>query len=201
MFFLGHLGIGSKLVSPWSRGLSRRAILLGTILPDLVDKPLYYSLSYLTGRHGAELGLISGTRTFAHTAIFLLALAAIAALKRSRLLAALALGIGTHLLIDNLVDTLSQHSGDGLSALLWPALGGFPVFPFMSALEHASTVLNPVVLGGEIAGAAILFWDWWNIANRREIFWTLRMRRFRIRMKRKRYRYKYLQRTVPEEGR
>jgi len=47
------------------RGLSARAAPEAPpardILPDMIDKPLYYGLSFATGRHG--LGLISGTRS------------------------------------------------------------------------------------------------------------------------------------------
>ena len=62
MFVFGHLGIGYKLASPWSRRLSKRLILLGTVLPDLIDKPVYYGLSWWTGKSGAALGLIDRAR-------------------------------------------------------------------------------------------------------------------------------------------
>src|SRR4051812_43545813 len=104
MFVFGHLGIGSKLATPWAQGLPRRWLLVGTLLPDLIDKPLYYGLSFATGKSGTDLGLISGTRTFGHTALFLVLLALGSIIRRSRILAALALGTATHLLIDNFGD-------------------------------------------------------------------------------------------------
>ena len=81
MFLLGHLGIGRELVKPFSKGLPLAGIFLGTILPDLIDKPLYYSLAVITHKWGSELGLISGTRTFGHTAAFLLLLTFISFIK------------------------------------------------------------------------------------------------------------------------
>src|SRR5947209_6204662 len=108
MFLLGHLGIGKKVAQPFSKGLSTRIILLGTILPDLIDKPLYYSIAWATGKQAHELGLISGTRTFGHTALFLLFIVLLGAAKKSRFLAALSLGITTHLLLDGLLDHFSN---------------------------------------------------------------------------------------------
>ena len=49
MFFFGHLGAGSRLASPFSKGLPRGLLLLGTLLPDLIDKPLFYGLLFLRG--------------------------------------------------------------------------------------------------------------------------------------------------------
>jgi hypothetical protein len=82
VFLFAHLGIGVRSIR-WIEGLSRkgtRALLpiaplfLGTLLPDLIDKPLYYGLSWLTGLRGAELGVIAGTRSFGHSWILLLLL-------------------------------------------------------------------------------------------------------------------------------
>ena len=138
MFFFGHMGIGSKLVAPWSKGLPRRWVLLGTLLPDLIDKPLYYGMALFTGRHGADLGLVSGTRTFGHTALFLLILSLIAILRSSKPLAALAVGVMTHLLLDNWVEHyfMGKVGADHL-ALFFPFLGfHFPVMPYGTFSEH-----------------------------------------------------------------
>lgn len=187
MFVLGHMGVGSKLVQPLSHGLPRRFLFLGTILPDLIDKPLYYGLVLATGKRQAELGLICGTRTFGHTALLLLSIAAVAWLKRSRALAAVALGVATHLLIDVLGDRIMHPENFPSSAqvaLLWPFLKSFVPIPFESASEHLRTILNPWVLGGEIVGALILAWDGWKSWHQGEIFADLRERRLaRRRMK------------------
>ena len=79
MFVLGHLGVGKKLAARPYRQFSRldkRAFFVGALLPDLIDKPLYYVPAWLTGRRGAAAGILSGTHLFAHTGLFLLVVAA-----------------------------------------------------------------------------------------------------------------------------
>ena len=100
MLPLAHMGIGSKLVNTWSKELPRWALLAGTLLPDVIDKPLYYILFAITRLNGGHLGLINNSRTVGHTAMFLLALTLLAVTRRSRVLAALALGVATHLMLD-----------------------------------------------------------------------------------------------------
>src|SRR4051812_22338745 len=117
MIFFGHLGFGLKLANPFLGQKSGRFplkwLLVGTLLPDVIDKSLYYGLSWLNGLRGADLGLISGTRTLGHSALFLLLLAGFAALLKSRPLAALTLGVATHLLVD--------HLGDSIGHAIWPS--------------------------------------------------------------------------------
>jgi hypothetical protein len=155
VFALGHLGIGKKIATPAYRAFSavdKRAFFLGTLLPDLIDKPLFYVPFWLTGRRGA---ILSGTHLFAHTALFLLALAAAARLARSPRLRAAAIGVATHFVLDCV--GLSM----GLGTLLWPLFGWqFPAYPFRNLGQHLTTILNPVTLAGELLGAAILLWDW-----------------------------------------
>jgi hypothetical protein len=184
MFVLGHLGIGSKLAGPWAAQLPRRWLLAGTLVPDLVDKPLYYALALVTGKRGAELGLVSGTRTFGHTALFLIVLTVAAFARKSRPLAAVALGVATHLLLDNLGDHFIHSARPGtdesstILALLFPFLGWkFPVIPFKSPGQHLGSLAHPYVWGGELAGAAILAWDTWKARHRPEILGMLRRRK------------------------
>ena len=155
MFALGHLGLGKTIAARPYRRFSRRekrAFFLGTLLPDLVDKPLFYIPFWLTGRRGA---LLSGTHLFAHTAVFLLALAVAARLTRSAPARAVAIGVATHFVLD--VVGLSM----GMGTLLWPLFGWhFPTYPFSNLGQHLSTILNPVTLTGELLGAAILWWDY-----------------------------------------
>ena len=178
MFVFGHLGIGSKLVSPWSSGLPRRAILVGTILPDLIDKPLYLILTLATGKRGAELGLISGTRTLGHTAILLLLLAASAIIRRSKVLAALALGMATHLFLDNLSDHFLPvgHEPSALIAMTWPISS----WSFQAMTPTAAGFIagfTPVIVGGEVVGLALLAWDQWKLAHEGEILEATQVRR------------------------
>ena len=77
MFALGHLGIGKKLAARPFRDFSpadRRAFFVGALLPDLIDKPLYYIPAWVTGKEGAAAGILSGTHLFAHTGLFLVVL-------------------------------------------------------------------------------------------------------------------------------
>jgi hypothetical protein len=162
VFALGHLGLGKRIAARPFRGFSRaerRAFFLGALLPDLIDKPLFYIPFWLTGQRGTFL---SGTHLFAHTGLFLLALVAAASLTRAPFPRAVAIGVATHFVLD--VVGLSM----GLGTLLWPLLGWqFPVFPFRNLGQHLSTVLSPITLAGEILGGAILWWDWRRHRRRR----------------------------------
>lgn len=154
MFALGHLGLGKKLAArPYRRfaPADKRAFFLGALLPDLIDKPLFYLPFWITGRRS---GLLSGTHLFGHTGLFLVALAVTALVTRSRAARALAIGVTTHLILD-----FAGLSMD-VRTLLWPAFGWhFPTYPFKDVSQHLSTVLNPVTLTGEVLGGAVLWWD------------------------------------------
>src|ERR1044071_3579376 len=155
MFALGHLGIGKAIAArPYRRfaPAEKRAFFLGALLPDLIDKPLFYVPFWLSGRHGE---ILSGAHLFAPPAVFLLALAAAARLTHSRPLRAIAIGVAPHFVLD--CAGLSM----GLGTLLWPLFGWhFPTYPFKNLGHHLATILSPITLAGEIAGAAILLWDW-----------------------------------------
>ncbi len=181
------MGIGSKMVGPWARELPKWAVLFGTVLPDAIDKPLYYVLLFWTRHQGESLGYINNSRTIAHTAIFLLAITLVAVVRRSRILAAIALGVATHLFLDNLGDSLvdyfmpdishpPQHSA--MVALLWPFFKSyFPVSPFNSFAGHMHRSFNPLSMGFEVVGACILFWEYWQVRHEHEILGTLTLRR------------------------
>lgn len=158
MFALGHLGLGKKIAArPYRQFFpaEKRAFFLGALLPDLIDKPLFYVPFWLTGRRGAAAGILSGTHLFAHTGLFLLALVIAALLTRSLAVRAVAVGVATHLVLDCV--GLSM----GLRTLLWPLLGWhFPAYPFRNLGQHLATILNPVTLAGELLGAGILWWDY-----------------------------------------
>ena len=165
MFVLGHVGIGRRLVTRAYAAFSRRErrlFILGALLPDLIDKPLYYIPSWITGKTGAALGLIAGTHSFAHTGLFLLLLAGAAALVRRRhsvhrgALRALALGSATHLALDTIGLTMNA------ATMFWPLLGWqFTAFTHRGLGEHLWTIFRPVTLTGELLGGAVLAWDAW----------------------------------------
>jgi hypothetical protein len=158
VFAFGHLGLGKKIgARPYRRfsPVERRAFFLGALLPDLIDKPLFYIPFWLSARRGAAAGILSGTHLFAHTGLALMALVIAALATRSAPIRAVAIGVATHLVLDCV--GLSM----GLSTLLWPLFGWhFPAYPFRSLGQHLATILNPVTLAGELMGAAILCWDY-----------------------------------------
>jgi len=160
LFVLGHTVLGSQLVQLLRRQLPLGWLVLGTLLPDLIDKPLYYGLVFATGRDGAELGLISGTRTIGHTGLLLAALAAAAAIARSTRLAAVAWGSASHLALDLLTDLVRQprEGPSGIHAVLFPLLG--PHFPIsrLSVTDHLLTVRDWSIAVSEALGAAVLIW-------------------------------------------
>jgi len=176
MFVFGHAALGTALVRravpttplPW--------VVFGALLPDLLDKPLYYSLYFYSrwfgaGLHGADLGLISGTRTVGHTALFLLTLVAGAAVLRSRILWAISAGVVSHLLLDNLGDAFgTRHPGDGPSTfdgLIFPLHGArFPLSSFGTVGDHVRSFTKAYVLVGEALGLLVMGW-WWMARKRR----------------------------------
>jgi len=166
VFVLGHVGIGVALAAPRLPQNARtiRFLVLGTVLPDLIDKPLYYALSLATGKTGADLGLISSTRSFGHTLLFCLLLYAVLPRKYGL---PLLLGMVTHLFLDELGDVFRvffpqegpPRSGPGTAAaILFPLLGfHFPILPFSSAAEHMKGLMDPYTLTGEAVGAVLIF--------------------------------------------
>jgi hypothetical protein len=162
MFVLGHLGMGLELARPFRRGLPVKPLLLGTLLPDLVDKPLYYGMSWATGRRGYDIGLISGTRTLGHTILFTAAVAAYAAARRSKAAAAVALGCATHLILDGVTDVFVRRADFSFSVFAWPLLGWrFPGYMYDGIGEHLGEFRQPFFLYAELIGALCLFVEWY----------------------------------------
>ena len=171
MFPLGHLGVGARAVQSWTPPVQRRWVLLGALLPDLVDKPLYYALAWVTGRRGAAIGLVSGSRTFGHTALLLIIVWLASLVLSRRWIRFVALGMVTHLVLDELIDILnvathlvetsilgSYDNPSTLWAIFFPLFGWrFPGIPFRNALDHVASLRNPYVLASEILGALLLY--------------------------------------------
>ncbi len=159
MWLFGHLGIGSQIAKPLGRKLPWSAILLGTVLPDLIDKPLYYLHKFYVG----EAGLISCSRTFGHTALIVIFVSAVAWISRSRAVAGLTLGMATHLVLDGVQDALmgipTRESSSFLAAL-YPFTGHFAEMPFHNFGEHLESGSTPIVFIAEIVGAFLLVREW-----------------------------------------
>jgi hypothetical protein len=177
MFILGHVGIGLRLgtLLPRVRDAPTRGwLLLGTLLPDLIDKPLYYGMKLLAGNDGPDGGLISCTRTVGHSALFaLLVWLALRALGRRAEALALVVGMATHSVLDlggdvtgyltHVLGLTGKRAGwSSLKALLFPVVGGhFARMPFHSAREQLSSLGQAYTLLGEAVGAVLLFTGWY----------------------------------------
>ena len=139
MYVLGHLGIGLGLA--WlltyrrPASIDYRLVLLGAILPDLIDKPL-----------GALLGLEA--RLWAHGLIVLLAILAASRVPGLRGLQWVGFGVATHLLLDQIWNQPN--------VVLWPFAG--PFVAQTTSLGGYIHVLftDPYVQFGEVTGALIL---------------------------------------------
>src|SRR5690606_9787383 len=106
---------------------------------------------------------ISCTRTFGHTAIFVLGVTLFAWGLKSKATAALAIGIASHLVLDGFQDywflRLNGNEGESsaLIAMLFPFyLPRFSAQPFPSALEHLKSLGRPFLLVSEAIGLLIL---------------------------------------------
>jgi len=162
LFVLGHLGVGTRLLGSLRRRLPAGWLILGCLLPDLIDKPLFYGLLFWEGHADA---LIRGSRSIGHSGLFFLAVIALAAIRRRPFVWAVAAGMATHLALDILGELVIGASPDSSIwlAIFYPAFDGrFPKANFSSMLEHLKlSAENLYVLFGEIAGGAILLRAWW----------------------------------------
>jgi len=117
---------------------------LGSILPDLIDKPLGLMI-FGTMNHG---------RIFAHTLLFLVLLALLAVCFKDIWLASLSAGVLTHLALDAMWSSPT--------ILLWPLLGPFPPADPLSTLGYLQMLLqglrDPGILLPECMGLAYLLY-------------------------------------------
>ena len=145
MFLLGHLGIGLGLawLLAWKSPsrIDYRLVLLGAILPDLIDKPI-----------GILLGL--ETRIWAHTFLFLFAVLALSFVPVWRALRFVGFGIATHLLLDRIWDQsyIALYPVDG-----W----AFPPAPFNAGSWFDTLLHDPYVQIGEVVGVVVLLTFAW----------------------------------------
>jgi hypothetical protein len=152
MFVFGHLGFGSVLAHPWRDRAGRWALLLGMLLPDIIDKPLYY----------ARLSdVFSCTRTVGHTGLLALVLLLAGMLSRRRALAALAVGMTTHIILDCVMDAVvGSPESSALRAAVWPLMGvDFARVYLPSLTVHVERLVSMPILVTEVAGALLLAWE------------------------------------------
>ncbi len=168
MLLFGHLGLGNALSEPFlrpGRPESRSLfpwICLGTLLPDLIDKPLFHLLKIANRANLIEsVGLITSTRTIGHTALFLIASAGFASFTKSRARFAVTLGVATHLFLDNLLDQwVGASPSSALIALIFPLYEGrFSEAPFDDLEGHlALSVTRLETLSAEALGLVLFLY-------------------------------------------
>ncbi|MGB4653726.1 metal-dependent hydrolase [Methanothrix sp.] len=141
MLLFAHVGLALATARLSSR-LDLMFLALGSMLPDILDKPLG-----LLVFGSANMG-----RTFAHTLLFLIILAAISFHLQDIKMASLTWGVLVHLILD------SMWSSPII--LLWPLLGGFPSAPYMDTLSYLQMLLtgleDPGILIPELLGLGYL---------------------------------------------
>ena len=131
----------------FSERLDFRLVLLGSMLPDILDKPIGGIFLFETFRNG---------RIFGHTLCFLLFLLALGFLRRRSAPLILSFGTFMHLLLDKM--WLCPQT------LLWPAFGlRFPEVQeedFIALIPEflARLTSDPEVFIPEIIGGSILAW-------------------------------------------
>ena len=161
MFVFGHIGVGRAIIGSRGRALPFVPLAIGMLLPDVIDKPLYYL---------RVSPFISCTRTFGHTGllVLLLFLCAWIASRRSPrpsgrgiALAALAVGAATHDLLDMAVDfATSGGTSSTLIALAWPVLDThFFVYPFKTVFDQIRGIWKTPVMICEVIGLLCLSWE------------------------------------------
>ena len=160
MFPLGHVGVGTHIVPPRIREQLRwRWLVLGCLLPDVLDKPVYF-WAMAEHRPGDHLYLLHGSRLFGHTLLFLAALFVAGAALRSERLRALGWGVATHLVLDLLPDFAAGYFFTFRHWLLWPLFGwGFPP-AYGGRLVHGVDRELATYIAGELIGAVLLIRAW-----------------------------------------
>jgi inner membrane protein len=146
----GREAVGTEKET-WFTALSRyldiRVLIIGSLLPDIIDKPVGMYLFRDTFHNG---------RIFSHTLLFFLVLAVAGIiLYRSRRITwmlALAAGVLVHLVLDEMWRRPAT--------LLWPFVsGGFGQVEITDIYYYLKILLSsPKILVSEIVGLGILMW-------------------------------------------
>jgi len=135
MMPLGHIGLPFiPFLGQRAYKVDPRLLMLGAVLPDMIDKPL-----------GHLLLPMNNGRIFAHTLLFAVVILCAGIVFRK--LMPLSLGVSFHHLFDDLY--LDPRTA------LWPLMGPFPTsdFKFTSWITAFS---DPQVFGWELLGIIVL---------------------------------------------
>ena len=161
----GHVALGYLLYSLFARQRHARpptpaaaiAVGVGTLLPDLIDKPLAWSMAVLPNG-----------RSLAHSAFALVVLVALAWVlanrsRQTRLhvpVGAFAIAYGSHLLGDGL-HALVAGEFDDLAYLLWPVLPPVEYDTTQSFAAHFAQLSLTPSLGFEFVLTALALLAWY----------------------------------------
>jgi len=141
-----------------------RLLLVGSLLPDIIDKPVGQFFFRETFSNG---------RIFCHTLLFLILLtvAGVYLYRRYRRtwLLVLSFGTFTHLILDRM--------WEAPRTLFWPLLGlafeKADIGDWVLGMLHA-LLTNPAVYLPELLGAVVLIWFAWLLLRRRKIYSFIR---------------------------
>ena len=154
----------SSWLTTLGKGIDVRLLLIGALLPDIIDKPL----GHLFFRESLSSG-----RIFSHTPLFLIiiTIAGLYLYRRRAKLWLLVLAFGTliHLILDQMWQTPQT--------LLWPLLGfTFPKEDITGWLPDTFNALitDPAIYIPELIGAVIIIWFAWILLRRRKVFSFIR---------------------------
>lgn len=149
MFVLGHLGFSRALIEPLRTKVDLRPFFLGALLPDLIDKPIFYLFP----------GIIAGTRGYAHTLLFMIVIFLVAQFFKSRVALSIAFGVLAHLLLDNVGDYLHIENSlvKSYQTLFWPMRGyDFPSTAYLTIVDQANRLRSPYLIITESIGFLLL---------------------------------------------
>ncbi|MBN1323445.1 MAG: metal-dependent hydrolase [Methanotrichaceae archaeon] len=146
MLLFAHVGLTLAFAEMMRRAVGLRLpivpLAIGSMLPDLIDKPLGYIL-YGTPAMG---------RIYAHTFLFLLLLFILMISLKNRLILAIFFGVLSHLILDTIWRSPK--------IFLWPLLGGFPVVDSIGVLGYLQALISalqdPMFFISETLGFAYL---------------------------------------------
>lgn len=169
MIFFGHVGLTGlaaraveKFIYPLK--LDYRLVLIGSVLPDLIDKPIGRVLFAETFNSG---------RIIAHTLLFVLGLYALGLYRWYRSGKIGWLTVAECCLLHDVLDTIWTIP----QTFLWPFLGwGFYVKPDGQWLASAfiKLITDPLVFVPEITGFIITMYFLWELAVHRRLSLFLR---------------------------
>ena len=151
----------SRLLKHIADLIDIRVLLIGSILPDIIDKPIGRFLFTDTFDNG---------RIFSHTLLFLVIVTAggwlLFRISHKPWLLVLAYGIFTHLVLDGM--WLYPHT------LFWPLYGfSFEKYPpdlWSQVADILRELLtNPRLLISEITGAVVIIWLVWRLVRRQKL--------------------------------